>query len=342
MSKWLEGSGSDNDIVISSRIRLARNIEDVKLPQFMDIDEAKKLTHMVANAVTNNSSTPSKDYELYEIEKISPLDRSVLVEQHLISQSLLEKPKISSFLLKKDEKVTIMVNEEDHLRIQVLLPGLNLEQGWSICNKIDDLLEEKLKYAFDERFGYLTCCPTNVGTGLRASVMVHLPCLVITGYINKVLQAVSQVGLTVRGLYGEGTGALGNIFQISNQTTLGESEEEIIQKLKSIVLQIIMQERETRNSLLSSKRLEVEDKVYRSLGVLQNSRIMTSKESMKLLSDVRMGIEMDIIKDIDINVINHLLINTQPAGIQKTSDSELTTIERDAKRAEIIRGTLKL
>ena len=273
MSKWLDGAGSDSDIVISSRIRLARNIEEVKLPQFMDIAEAKKLTHMVTNAVANGSSTLSEEFKLYEIDKISPIDRSVLVEKHLVSPNLLEKPKISSFLLKKDEKVTIMINEEDHLRIQVLLPGFDLEQGWSICNKIDDLLEENLKYAFDEKFGYLTCCPTNVGTGLRASVMIHLPCLVITGYINKVLQAVNQVGLTVRGLYGEGTGALGNIFQISNQTTLGESEEEIIQKLKSIVLQIIAKERETRNKLLSSKRIEVEDRVYRSLGILQNSRI---------------------------------------------------------------------
>jgi len=342
MSKWFEGTGNDSDIVISSRIRLARNIEDIKFPYLMSVAEAKELTQMVTNAVVNRSSALSGQFKLYEINKLSELERNVFVEKHLISPSLLENPEISSFLLKDDEKVTIMINEEDHLRIQVLAGGLQLKQGWELCTKIDDLLEENLKYAFDEKYGYLTRCPTNVGTGLRASVMMHLPCLTLTGYINKVLQAVSQVGLTVRGIYGEGTGALGNIFQISNQTTLGESEEEIIQKIKSIVTQIISKERETRKALLSNKRIAIEDKVYRALGVLQNARIMTSKESMKLLSDVRMGVEMNIINGLDMSTLNYLLINIQPASIQKLSKNEMSIKERDIKRAEFIREKLKV
>lgn len=204
------------------------------------------------------------------------------------------------------------------------------------------MLESNLKYAFDESFGYMTCCPTNVGTGLRASVMVHLPGLVLTGHINQVLQAVSKIGLTVRGLYGEGSSALGNLFQISNQTTLGESEEDIIQKLRSIVLQIITKERYAMLSLLNNRKVEIEDKVFRSLGILQNSRIISSKESMELLSNVRMGINMGMIKSVELNTISNLMIETQPASIQKQSEHELTVAERDIKRSEIIRDKIKM
>ncbi|WIV13111.1 protein arginine kinase [Proteiniborus sp. MB09-C3] len=342
MISWLEGEGKEKDIVLSSRIRLARNIENIKLPYLMTVPEAKKVIKIVEEAIiTNNKSTDNK-FEIYEIEKLSPLERNIFVEKHIISPSLLEKPNLSAFLLRNDEKVTIMVNEEDHIRIQVLLPGFNIEEGWKIGSEIDDLLESNTIYAFDERFGYMTCCPTNAGTGLRASVMVHLPGLVLTGYINQVLQAVNQIGLTVRGLYGEGSSALGNLFQISNQTTLGESEEDIMGKLRSIVLQIITKERYAMLSLLNSRKVEIEDKVFRSLGILQNSRIISSKESMELLSNVRMGINMNMLKSINLNTINNLMIETQPANIQNQSEHELTVTERDIKRSEIIRDKIKI
>ncbi|MCG4586447.1 ATP--guanido phosphotransferase, partial [Anaerosalibacter bizertensis] len=240
--------GLEDDVVISSRVRIARNIEDVRFPQAARKEESEKVTKDILEAVKN--SNKNDNYKFFEIGRLSSLDKNVFIEKHLISPNLIQKPDMSSFLLRDDEKVTIMINEEDHLRLQILLPGLNLEEGWKLCSSIDDGLEEYLDYAFDEKFGYLTSCPTNTGTGLRASVMLHLPSLVLTGYANNIFQAVSQIGLTVRGLYGEGTKALGNIFQISNQTTLGETEEEIIQKLKNVVIQIINKEREIRENLL--------------------------------------------------------------------------------------------
>lgn len=340
MAKWLVGEGKEKDIVISSRIRLARNLSDKKFPQFMSNEEGKKVIDMVNASVKQSKDSILQGFDFYDLNSVSPLNRIVFIENHLISPRLIERPQISGFWLKNDEKITIMINEEDHIRIQVLLPGLNMEKGWEICSEVDDEIEANLDYAFDEEFGYLTSCPTNVGTGLRASVMVHLPCFVITGNINTVLQAVNQVGLTVRGLYGEGTEAMGNIFQISNQVTMGDSEKEIIQKLNNVVMQIITKERDLRRALLDKRSIEIEDKVYRSLGILKNSRIISSKEAMKLLSNVRMGIVMGIIKDIDINVIDNLMIESQPASLQKHFKNELSTKDRDIKRAEAIRENI--
>lgn len=333
MNKWLDGDGLEKDIVISSRVRLARNIEKNTLPEQMDSDRGKKVVEMVKNSLNDN-------YVLYNIEDLSEKERNIFVEDHLISPDLLKKPSISSFLLRDDEKVTVMINEEDHIRIQALLPGLNLDESFKICNEVDDLIEKSLDYSFDEKFGYLTSCPTNVGTGLRASVMAHLPGLVLTGHINGILQAVTQLGLAVRGIYGEGTGSIGNMFQISNQITLGESEEEIISKIKGIVVQIINRERQSRKQLLDTKKIATEDRIYRSLGILKNARIISSKESMKLLSDVRMGVGMGILEDIDINTLDKLIIEIQPANIAKDSEEELSLIGRDIKRAEFLRASL--
>ncbi|MBW4827801.1 MAG: protein arginine kinase [Clostridiaceae bacterium] len=335
MVKWLNDEGLEDDVVISSRIRIARNIEGIRFPQSTNNEEAEKITKNILEAVKN--SNKNANYKFFEIGRLSSLDKNVLIEKHLISPNLIQKPDMSSFLLRDDEKVTIMINEEDHLRLQILLPGLNLEEGWKLCSSIDDELEEYLDYAFDERFGYLTSCPTNTGTGLRASVMLHLPSLVLTGYANNIFQAVSQIGLTVRGLYGEGTKALGNIFQISNQTTLGETEEEIIQKLKNVVIQIINKEREIRENLLGTRSLEIENKVLRSLGILKYSRIISSEESMKLFSDVKMGIDMGIIKNIESKDIINLMMLTQPAILQEYFKEDLSVEERDIKRSELIR-----
>lgn len=336
MNKWLDDDGFEKDIVISSRVRLARNIEGMKLPQQIDQKDGKDVIEMVKHAVLKDDN-----YKSYNINDLTEEQRRLFVEKHLISPDLLKKPDISSFLLREDERVTIMINEEDHIRIQALFSGLNLDESFRICNEVDDIIEDTLDYSFDEKFGYVTSCPTNIGTGLRASVMVHLPCLVLTGNINGILQAVTQLGLAVRGLYGEGSGSLGNIFQISNQITLGETEEEIISKLKGIVTQIIRRERQSRKLLLNTKRIETEDKIYRSLGVLQNARILSSKESMNLLSDVRMGIAMGILEEIDLIDLDNLIIDIQPANINSKYEEELNSTSRDIKRAEILRDKLK-
>lgn len=336
MNKWLDDEGLEKDIVISSRVRLARNLECMKLPQQINEQDGQDVVEMVTQAVLKDDN-----YKTYNIKDLTEQQRTLFVEKHLISPDLLKKPNISSFLLKNDEKVTIMINEEDHIRIQALFSGLNLDESFRICNEVDDLIEETLDYSFDEKFGYITSCPTNAGTGLRASVMVHLPSLVLTGNINGILQAVTQLGLAVRGIYGEGTGSLGNIFQISNQITLGETEQEIISKLKGIVTQMIRRERQSRQLLLNSKRVSTEDKIYRSLGILQNARIISSKEAMNLLSDVRMGVAMEILEKIDINVLDNLIIDIQPANINSKYAEPLDINSRDIKRAEILRDKLK-
>ncbi len=340
MVKWLEGDGSDKDVVVSSRVRLARNIHNVKFPHMLNKREAEDINKQIASAIISNDDVISREFKYYRLEDMNSVDKQLFVEKHLISPNLLKNNDKGAFLLRDDEKVTIMINEEDHIRLQALLPGFNLEIGWNICDEIDDVIEKKVKYAFDEEFGYLTSCPTNVGTGIRVSVMMHLPCLVLTQKINRILQAVTQIGLAVRGLYGEGTNAKGNMFQISNQTTLGQSEEEIIQKLKNIVFQIISKERAARERILDTKKMEIEDKIYRSLGILKHSRIISSKESMKLLSNVKMGIHMGIISNIDNNKINNLMIGTQPANIVKRYAKELSSVERDVKRAELIRAEI--
>lgn len=333
--RWLDDSGAENDVVISSRVRIARNLENFKFPQIMSRQEAEDISLKILNVAKKTDSF--NDYKFYRLNDLSVLEKNVFIEEHLISPNLVQNQEKASFLLKNDESVTIMINEEDHLRIQCLSSGLNLEELWSTANNIDDILEESLDFAFDEKFGYLTSCPTNTGTGMRASVMIHLPSLVFTGYMNNIYQALSQIGLTVRGLYGEGTSALGNIFQISNQTTLGETEEEIIQKLKNVIIQIADKEREVRNKLLNTRQIEIEDKVFRSMGILKYSRILSSKEAMSLLSDVKMGIEMGIIKDIQSKEINKLMILIQPASLQKYFGTDLTAENRDIKRAELIR-----
>lgn len=338
MVKWVEGTSSEEDVVVSTRIRLARNLKNYRFPQKMNIEESEKLTQEILNAMKDLFS--NINYKFIRINNLTPLERVIFIEEHLISPGLIQKPDYGSFLLREDEKTTIMINEEDHLRIQTLLPGLNFEKGWDISSEIDDFLEGSLDFAFHEEFGYLTACPTNVGTGLRASVMAHLPSLSITGHVNNLINGLNKIGVTVRGLYGEGTEALGNLYQISNQITLGEGEEQIINKLKNVIHQILDKERNVRNNLLNKRKNEMEDKIFRSLGILKYSRNITSKEAMKLLSNVRLGIEMGIINDIEFKEITKLMIEVQPASIQKYASKELTQEERDMFRSNFIRERL--
>lgn len=339
MTKWLDGPAVDLDVVISTRVRVARNLENYKFPFFMTVVESEDLTNEVLNAIKDFNE--NGNYNFIRVRDLNPRDRLVFIEEHLISPGLIQNLDKSSFLIRNDERATIMINEEDHIRIQTLFSGLKLTEGWELCSQIDDDLEQNIDYAFDEKLGFLTSCPTNVGTGLRASVMVHLPCLFLTGHINTIIEALGKVGLTVRGLYGEGSEALGNIYQISNQITLGETEEEIIVKLNKVILQIVARERNTRRYLMQTKELELEDKIFRSLGILSHSRLISSKEAMNHLSNIKLGWDINLIKNEKFKEIVKLMIDIQPANIQKTLEKDMVSGERDNIRADIIRDFIE-
>lgn len=331
-SKWMEGTGPEADIVISSRVRLARNIRKTPFPPLAS-DEQREKVLQAAKDVIRNSRLEESGFGIMEISALSPVFRQVLVEKHLISPLLSRENRFSALMLRKDEIVGIMINEEDHFRIQCLLPGLQLEKAWQETSSYDDILESHLDYAFDEEKGYLTACPTNVGTGLRASVMLHLPALVITQQINRILSAVSQVGLAVRGLYGEGTEMTGNLLQISNQITLGQSEEEILQNLYSVTSQLINQEKSAREHLLNEGREKLGDRAGRAYGILKNAWMIDSGEAMQLLSDVRLGVDLGLLKGISLKILNELLVLTRPGCLQYLKDKNLNPYERDLERA---------
>ncbi len=339
MSAWYYERGPESDVVISSRVRLARNLKDYPFPHRMSRQQEAEVVGIVRDSILNNSKS-GMEFTFINMNEISPLDRQAMVEKHLISPEMTESGSFRGLLLSSDEKVSIMINEEDHLRIQCLYPGLNLAEAWQLCNSMDDLLEQKVEYAFDERYGYLTCCPTNAGTGIRASVMLHLPALIMTGYIKNVLEVCAKIGIAVRGLYGEHSEATGNMFQLSNQVTMGQSEQDIVESITGIATQVIEQERMLRKELYRQNPIKIEDTIYRSLGVFSNARIISSEESLKLLSDIRLGVEMGIIKDITIEKLNEIMLKIQPANLQKVCNRQLTPEERDVQRAELIRKLL--
>lgn len=337
MTKWLETPGLDEDIVVSTRIRVARNIEKYRFPNLINDIEAEGITQDIIAALSDMET----DYSFYRNTDLSEVERNVFVEKHLISPNLSGAIENGSFFLRKDEKATVMINEEDHIRIQVLLPGLNIEEGWKLCSKLDDELEKTIKYAYHEKFGYLTSCPTNVGTGLRASVMLHLPGLSMSGQINNVMEGLRNIGLTVRGLYGEGSKALGNLFQISNQTSIGEREEDVIEKMNKVILQLITRERKTRKYIVDKKGIEIEDKIFRSLGILNYSRVISTLEAMNHLSNVKLGADMGIIKGIKSKDITRLMLDIQPAIIQIDQDEDINNRQIDILRGEKLRIKLK-
>lgn len=342
ISPWMKDDGPDSDIVLSSRIRLARNIKEYTFPILATIDEAKLLVQHISSNLTKDEYNTVGRLELLLMDDMKPNEKRVLVEKHLISPHLAEESKSGAVLLNDEESVSIMINEEDHLRIQCLFSGFQLSEGLVLASGIDDWIEEKLNYAFDEKRGYLTSCPTNVGTGLRASVMMHLPALVLTQQLNRILPAINQLGLVVRGIYGEGSEALGNLFQISNQITLGKTETDIVEDLRGVVMQLIQQERSARESLLQSSKIHLMDRVWRSYGILANSRIIESKEATQRLSDVRLGIDLGLIDGISSNILNELMILTQPGFLQQYAGEILSPEGRDIRRATLIRERLKL
>ncbi len=341
MASWYIESGPQSDVVISSRIRLARNLALYPFPSRMTPKQREDVIQAVREIMTDNDKGKGTGtYTVMYTDSMEPVEKQVLVEKHLISREFAAGVLKSAVIVSADEKISIMVNEEDHLRIQALCSGMQIEKAWELCSGIDDLLEAKIEFAFGKRYGYLTSCPTNLGTGIRASFMMHLPAMMMTGHIRKVLEACSKLGITVRGMYGENSEASGNIFQISNQVTMGLSEEEIIANLKNITTQIIDQERALRKKLYKDQKMRFEDRIYRSLGAFSSARIMTSDESLKLLSDLRLGKDMDIIKNINTETLNEIMLMIQPASLQKSAGKILTDEERDEKRAEYIRGRL--
>ncbi|HLR74305.1 MAG TPA: protein arginine kinase [Virgibacillus sp.] len=342
ISPWMREDGPDSDIVLSSRIRLARNFADVVFPTIADQSELEKIRVFVEEEYAQQSFRSYDHLEFVSMRDLSSIEKRVLVEKHLISPHLAKYAQVSGALISANEKVSMMVNEEDHIRIQIYFPGFQLTNALEEAFEVDDWIEEKVNYAFDETKGYLTSCPTNVGTGMRASVMMHLPALALTKQINRMVPAINQLGLVVRGIYGEGSGAIGNLFQISNQITLGKSEEDIVEDLQSVVRQLIDHEREARSRIMEQSSIQMEDQIYRSYGVLENSRIIESKESAECLSNVRLGIDLGVIKNVSRNILNELTVLTQPGFLQQYAKKVLTPHERDVLRAELIRERLQL
>jgi len=336
LSQWISGDGPEGDIVLSSRIRLARNLEKYPFPNRASKEERKAVIAEVREAISG-----IEDYRLHYIEMadLPELERELLVEKHLVSPVHATDDPEKGVFIDDNEKISIMVNEEDHIRLQVLTAGLQLKEAWGIASELDDILEDKLDIAFSKRWGFLTACPTNLGTGLRASVMVHLPALNLTNNIGKMLTAVSQLGLAVRGLYGEGSESIGNLYQISNQVTLGHSEKDIMENLVTVTQQVINQERKAREAL--QQDVKVIDNVKRSYGILKYAYQLSSDEAIRLLSNVKLGIDMGIIDYVEDKVLRELMILIRPAHIQKMYGKELVTIERDIKRAELVQALLK-
>ena len=338
--EWLRGEGPHHQVVISSRVRLARNLRKRPFPGWAKKAERTSILELVRPRVEELPEMQDSFSE--SLQDLSALDRQVLVERHLISREHAAKGTGSAVVINRRQTLSIMINEEDHLRMQSIRSGLQLKQAFKLVDKIDSALESKLEFAYDPQLGYLTACPTNVGTGMRASAMLHLPGLVLSELINQVIQAVSKIGLAVRGLYGEGTEAMGNLFQISNQTTLGEKEDDIINRLSKVIETIIEKEHDARQVLLQKKPAMLSDQIGRAYGVLTYAHAMASKEALNLLSIIKLGVDLGAFPEERRFSIDELFIETQPAHLQKSSQQKLNAEERDHLRAEIIRERLKL
>jgi protein arginine kinase len=337
--EWLRSEGPHHQIVVSSRVRLARNLKNFAFPGWAKKTERLQILETIKPKV--EELTEMQDAHSVYSQDLSALEKQVLVERHLISREHAAKGVGSAVVMNRKHTLSIMVNEEDHLRMQAIRSGLQLKSVFKMIEKADSELETKLDFAFHSQLGYLTACPTNVGTGMRASAMVHLPALVLGEQINQVIQAVNKIGLAVRGLYGEGTEALGNLFQVSNQTTLGEKEEDIIERLNKVILQIIEHENNARQMLLQKKQTTLLDHIGRGYGILRYAYSMNSKEALNLLSFMKLGIDLGLFPEQWRMSIDELFMETQPAHLQKGSQQKLAAEERDALRAQIVREKLK-
>src|SRR5678816_285375 len=331
--------GPHNKIVLSSRVRLARNLKGMAFPGWAKKAERVKALDQIRPAV--ESLAQMSDCFAETMDNLTPLDKNILVERHLISREHAAKTGGSGLVLNREETLCVMINEEDHLRIQALRPGLQLKQAWQALDQFDSRLDQKLEYAFTSELGYLTACPTNLGTGIRVSAMLHLPGLVLAEQINQIIQAVNKLGLAVRGLYGEGTEALGNVFQVSNQMTLGEAEGDIVERLNKVLAQIIEHEENARATLLEKKPKTVYNHIGRAYGILANAHSISSKETMNLLSLMRLGVDLGLFENLERWLVDELFVITQPAHLQKRFSEKLSAEERDLLRADMLRERLR-
>jgi protein arginine kinase len=347
--EWLRGSGPESDIVISSRMRLARNLAEFPFisraskadrAEIESVLRARIMGLKATNSPDGNSPTANGSLEYLNVSELKGIDRQFLVERQLISREHAEAEGARGVAIDPHEQVSLMINEEDHLRIQVMHSGLDLQNAWQQINDIDSKLSEHVTFAFHQKLGFLTACPTNVGTGLRVSVMLHLPALVITRQIDKVFRSLQKISLAVRGLYGEGSQAMGDFYQISNQITLGKSEAELVKQVGDVVPVLIDYERRARDFLIRESQENLHDRVSRAYGILRNAQTISSEETMHLLSSVRMGVNLGLISDLPIPTLNELFIHTQPAHLQKLRGGELDTADRNIERARYLRAHL--
>lgn len=338
MSKQKNAAASYDDVVVSTRIRFARNLKAYPFPCRLSDEMKCHVAAIVKEAVLNGNSAIAGQFRYIQMSELTQEEAVSLVERHLVSPEFISNRQGRGLLLLNDDTVSIMINEEDHVRIQVLFKGLDLQEAYSLADKIDTLLDEHLEFAFHDKLGYLTQCPTNIGTGMRASVMLHLPALEQSGAMNRLAATLSKLGLALRGIYGEGSNPLGSVYQISNQITLGISENEAINNLKDIVMQIVTQERNAREEL--AKNIAVKDSVSRSYGLLCYAQLMTNEECMRLLSNLRLGIETGLVSNINVHTVDTLMVEIQPATLMKNVGKKLTPQERDHIRADLVRTTL--
>lgn len=339
ISGWLAGEGRESMVVLSTRVRLARNVKSQIYPTAADSTTREKIVGFFESAFSRSELLGKG--RMYRSSELNNLDRDFLVERHLMSPNFMQDVSARALYISPAEQISVMVNEEDHLRIQALASGLEPEVAFNLAMQYDNEIGKYIEYDYDPDFGFLTACPTNVGTGMRASVLIHLPGLVLTKDIDGVIQKISRQGVVVRGFYGEGTDVLGNLFQISNQTTLGVSEKQILELIAQLTRFIIESENAARERLTSEASAQIEDKIWRAYGILRNARMLTSDEVMNLLSAVRLGIAMKIIDKVTIRQINEILLMSQPAHLQKFNSEELDSDHRDYLRAKMVREKLK-
>lgn len=340
-TSWMETNEHDADIVLSTRIRLARNLQKYRFPTMFSLEEAEQVENELLHCLMK-ANEADYQFSYFPMSDLSALHRQILIEKHLISPSLAQMESTGSVFITKDESLSVMVNEEDHIRIQSIYPGFQLDQSYAQAIKLNQFIAKRLPLAYDEQFGYLTSCPTNVGTGLRASVMLHLPALTMTKKMNTIIHTLTRLGMTVRGIYGEGSENTGNVYQISNQITLGKSDKEILDDLQQVVMQILTKERLARKQLMEKAPILLEDRLSRSLGTLKYAKVLTSEEAAACLSNVRFGIDIGLFDSITREQLNECMLLVQPGFVQQFAGATLQPIERDVYRAKILQQQLML
>ena len=334
-AKWYEKAGSCSDVVVSTRVRLARNLKQYPFPARASASQREAVERQVKDALLSGNSILSKEFRFIPLENTTQEEAVSLVERHIVSPEFIADRRGKAVLISADESISIMVNEEDHLRIQVLREGFSLKEAAETADRIDTLLSENLDFAFDPELGYLTQCPTNLGTGLRASVMLHLPGLTESGAMPRIASNLSKLGLTIRGTYGEGSKSTGALYQLSNQITLGLSENEAIENLRSITVQLMEEERKARAQM--SEEIAWQDKIDRAAGVLKSARVLSSSEFMELLSYIRLGLSTGVLQGVTTQELNALMVNAQPATLMARAGKQLDETQRDVLRADMAR-----